>query len=230
MKSNLWTFGDSFIECLEPNGSWISMLASDLNMDHKSFGCCGSSLDYTYFNVRNNCSKFLEDDIIIVVLTQLDRQWIIEDEPEIGTLQSYESFLKNDKTKLKFIVDYFISLNIDILELRLENFLCFLEKKTAHLKIKPIVFSCFDDVDQVLKNIKKDFNLNIVDGNLAKVSRSEFSKLLVDRGIFVELDDHRLNHLSQENHTILKSKILDFILDNKLIILDNFKEDIIHKL
>lgn len=230
MKNNLWTFGDSFIECLEPNESWISMLSSDLNTNHKSFGCAGSSLDYTYFNVRNNCSKFLENDIIIVVLTQLDRQWIIEDEPEIGTLQSYESFLKNDKTKLKFIVDYFISLNIDILELRLENFLCFLEKKTAHLKIKPIVFSCFNDVDQVLKNIKKDLNLNIVDGNLAKVSRSEFSKLLVDRGIFVELDDHRLNHLSQENHIILKSKILDFILDNKLITLDNFKEDMIHKL
>ncbi len=218
--NKLWSFGDSFTHPFPNN--WIEQVANELNLENKSFGYNGSSLDFTYLAVNRFAEQFKEDDVVILALTDVSRQWVIKDKPGFTHIQSLEAVVP--KTDIMFYYRYFMTCIIpEVVETRLENFLWALKAKTLHLKQKPIVFFCFGSTLDVMSK-KKLPEFNYVNWPLKTVCENEI--VIKDRTKkFV--DGPRYNHLMPVNHKILASKVLNFINNNKEITINGFAKEIL---
>ena len=218
--NTLWSFGDSFTHPFDNN--WIAQISSGLNLENKSFGFNGSSLDFTYLAVNRFAEQFKEDDVVIVALTEVSRQWVIKDQPGCTHIQSLEALVP--KSDIMFYYRYFMTCVIpEVVETRLENFLWALKAKTLHLKQKPIIFFCFGSTLDVMRK-KKLPEFNYVNWPLKTVCEQEIA--IKDRQKkFV--GEPRINHLMPVNHKILASKVLDHIKNSKEITLDGFAREIL---
>jgi hypothetical protein len=207
--NKLWTFGDSFITTRIDDNNWVKQIATNLNYESKSYGVAGSSLEYMYYNVDQQFKEFDKDDIVIIALTQLTRYWLFKDNPTLGNLHSIGKEYSVGSREQQFAEQYFVDHhNEAVSAVHLKNFLTVLDVNTQHMKIKPIIFSCFPDVEQVTNSL--ELGLNVVPGNLYRdVDRAEIRKeFLRPSGLYV---DKRPNHMTPENHEILSNKVIDFI-------------------
>lgn len=217
---SLYIFGDSFAaqhtEDIEKiNMAWTTQLSQKLNMDIKNFALEGSSLEYTYLLFNNIKHKLDENDIIIIVLTDLSRKWILKDIPQKTSFPMIEYFYKHDKKLMRFVEYYFCNAhNIEIEKVNLYNFTCMVSSITKHFKIKPLIMIAFSKKDYGYSGIDeieiRKIHKNTAVGSLCSVSKKEYSSnysYTSKNNI-----DSRLNHLSFCNHSILADKILKYIL------------------
>ena len=221
--NKLWTFGDSFIETQVDDNNWVNEIATNLNYESKSFGVAGSSLEFMYYNVDRRFKEFNKDDVVILALTQLSRYWLFKDRPTLGNLHSIGKEYSVGSSEQRFAERYFVDHHNESLSaVHLKNFLTTLDVNTQHMKIKPIIFFCFPDVEQVANSL--ELGLNMVPGNLYQdVDRAEIRKeFLRPSGLYV---DKRPNHMTPENHEILSNKVVDFIQNDVKITLSGFLKE-----
>jgi len=227
----LYVFGDSFA-ATEVNPTWNAdqmekmftrkwavLLSKKLGVELKNYGISGSSLEYTYYKFNQVRADLKEDDVVIIVLTDLLRKWIIQDRPETTSLSAAERHNIDPKFK-KYAQWYFVNvLRAEIEETHLHNFLYAVHATTAHLKVKPLFVCAFDkisrgkwtvDVDTVDRAHANNFAI----GSLWEISSYEIEYLIEDNVTAVKTNlrkEFRSNHLSDVQHPILVDKILDYI-------------------
>jgi hypothetical protein len=220
--NKIWTFGDSYAQYRYPDRTnWISILETLLGYKARPRAVGGSSLDYTYYAVDKDL-KFIGDDIVIIALTSINRHWLINNSPELGSYPMLAANGKFNAEQLQFFQQYYVNANVELNTILLKNFLAALSVRSAVMKIKPIIFSSFPRTTElVLKTL--DSTLNIVPGNLFdQITKIEFANAQ-DADNFNK--DTRINHMCNGNHEILAEKIFKFINDGTPIVLDGFLAD-----
>lgn len=207
-KNNLWVFGDSYADVLSikyvlgnkyEDISWNYRLASVLNLNIKNLGCSGTSLEYVYFKFDEVKDQICENDVVILVLTNLDRRWIVRDKPNVPPWQLDSSELR----VFKYLLDF-----PELYKIYLQNFLINVAYLTKKLNLHTILIPCFDNTAEVLHEMDCELPFHIANGTLLSVSEAEF----------INPEDHktlklepRLNHIINSNHGILANKIVDNI-------------------
>lgn len=232
----LYVFGDSFASIeTDPTTSvnareqliakaWSVLLSKKLGVELKNFGISGSSLEYTYYKFNQIRADLKEDDIVIIVLTDLLRKWIIPDKPVTSSLAAVEMHRDLDKKLIKCAQWYFANvLNVELEEVHLQNFLYAVNITTSHLKVKPLFICAFDTVSRGKWGIdintfnRWQFN-NFANGSLWEISSYEIEHLDENVAIHTYLrKEFRLNHLSDVQHSILVEKILDYIYNGTIV-------------
>lgn len=225
----LYVLGDSFAAAqIDPmwnadnierlfTRKWPALLSKKLGVELKNYGISGSSLEYTYYKFNQLRADLKEDDIVVIVLTDLLRKWIIHDRPGTASLSAVETHDVHPKLK-KYAQWYFANvLNAELEETHLHNFLYAVHKTTAHLKVKPLFICAFDKVSRGIWTV----DVNTVDplhinnfaiGSLWEVSSLEIKHSSNEIAVKTNLKkEFRLNHMSDVQHPILVDKILNYI-------------------
>ncbi len=233
----LYVFGDSFAAAeVDPmwnadqiekmfTSKWSVLLSKKLGVELKNYGISGSSLEYTYYKFNQVRADLKEDDVVIIVLTDLLRKWIIQDRPGTASLWAVENHDVHSKLR-KYAQWYFANvLRAEIEEMHLHNFLYAVHVTTAHLKVKPLFVCAFDkisrgkwavDVDTVDRVHVDNFAI----GSLWEVSSYEFEHSIGDEAAAVRRHlrkEFRMNHLTDVQHPILVDKILDYIHNGTIV-------------
>ena len=83
MTANLWIIGNSFSEqTCNDQLTWMQQVANNLDLNLRNFSLGGASLSYTYKTFNDNRSQIRHNDVLIITLTDIDRRWLFEDEPD----------------------------------------------------------------------------------------------------------------------------------------------------
>ncbi len=246
----LYVFGDSFAETyIDPiwnaddiercfTRKWSVLLSKKLGVELKNYGIGGSSLEYTYYKFNQLRADLKEDDVVVIVLTDSLRKWIIQDRPETASLIAVETHDNINSKLKKYAQWYFVDvLRAEIEETHLHNFLYAVHVTTAHLKVKPLFICAFDkisrgewtvDVDVVDRIHRNNFAI----GSLWEVSSYEIEHSIRDeaKAVCTHLrKEFRMNHLSDVQHPILADKILDYIHNGTIVDLTTgFVKNIYH--
>jgi hypothetical protein len=244
----LYVFGDSFAST-EINPTWTAkeiemyvtkkwsvLLSKKLGVELKNFGIGGSSLEYTYYKFNQIYTDLKEDDVIVIVLTDLNRKWIIQDRPGTASLVAVETHDNINPTLKKHAQWYFVNVvRAEIEETHLHNFLYTVHATTAHLKVKPLFICAFDKISRGDWTVDVDTVDSIHVNNFSKGSLWEVSSYEIthqDTAIAVKTNlkkEFRLNHLSDVQHPILADKILDYIHNGTIVDLTTgFVKNIYH--
>jgi hypothetical protein len=232
----LYVFGDSFAsaeinptwnaEMLEKNfeRKWSVLLSKKLRVKLKNYGISGSSLEYTYYKFHQICADLKEDDIVVIVLTDLLRKWIIQDKPVTSSLAAVERHGDLDSNLIKCARWYFANvLNVEVEEVHLQNFLYAVNATTSHLKVKPLFICAFDDESRGrwginVNTVNKLQINNFAKGSLWEVSSYEIKHSSTEIAVKTNLKkEFRLNHLSDVQHPILADKILNYIHNGTIV-------------
>jgi hypothetical protein len=232
----LYVFGDSFASIeTDPTTSikikeqlvakaWSSFLSKKLGVELKNFGISGSSLEYTYYKFYQVRADLKEDDVVVIVLTDSLRKWIIQDRPGTSSLMTFETHSNIHPKLKKYAQWYFVNvLRAEIEETHLHNFLYAVHVTTAHLKVKPLFICAFDkksrgewtvDADTVDRIHVNNFAI----GSLWEISSHEIEHDSNEIAVHTNVKkEFRLNHLSDRQHPILADKILNYINDGTTV-------------
>jgi hypothetical protein len=152
----LYVFGDSFASTeIYPSWKinlvkqWSNILSKKLGVELKNYGIGGSSLEYTYYKFNQIRANLKEDDVVVIVLTDLLRKWIFKDRPVTSSLRAVETHKDVDPNIIKHAQWYFTTaLNLEVEEVHLQNFLYAVNATTSHLKVKPLFICSFDTVSR----------------------------------------------------------------------------------
>ncbi len=206
----LWIYGDSYAATFEYLPAtiwpWTNQVGDTLDFKIINKAMHGSSLDYMMYESFNDSFNFNEDDTCIFVLTQLSRSWQIKKEPG-------SSYTVNRH--------YDIDHHADLRKMFLECWIHLMEKRTEHLKLRPLIIPAWDpEIEYRPKNI------GWAKGELSK---SSFDEIIFPPNTSKEHPDTecRFNHLCIENHTILADMVIDWFLTQKTIDSENLLKEII---
>ncbi len=217
----LYIFGDSFGESWDEVNTWAVQVSTLLHMELKNYALSGVSLEYTYKTFYDVSDTFIEGDIVIMILTDINRKWLLADHPGRTTLRMLEKKHKTDVRLVNAVQLYFSEIFNPIVErIHLTSFIHALVSLTKHLQIKPIILVAFDNDDLLnginVKDIQKIYP-NVALGSLWKISKQEFPLQVLDTVILQNFQDFRPNHLSRINHTILANKLIKYIEQNMIV-------------
>ena len=234
-KGNLWVFGDSYgtfpprveFEKLKDR-LWIPMLAEKLN--HNNFyNICqkGSANEWIYYSLVNNVKLINPiEDTIIVITTQIHRQWFFYD--NVGASNHYmngiEEYVdKGQATAIKHYQKYLSDNPQDFI--RAQWFLYSLEVIKARQNYNLIVLPGFRNNELDYGNSTGslfDISVNEVKGKTIEA----WNKWLANNSNL--RSDPRTGHLSFENHKILAEKLHKCFLNHELLDLtQGFVEEIL---
>ncbi len=217
----LWIFGDSFSvrHRTEDNTHpiWFDILADNLGInDVKIYSEWGVANEFIFAQFLNQHENFEQNDVIIIQLTESNRQWFFKDIPNIANIHNIKHMDKNlSKERYNAIKQYITHLDFPLVhELRyailihaLKNICVMLEKCNI------LVLPGFHETSGV-----KGTLLNVCENEF--VSDDSANKWYKSHGI-----DPRTGHLSEENHVILANKITNlFIKGETLDLTTGFKE------
>jgi hypothetical protein len=226
----LYVFGDSFATAeINPTWNageierffakkWSVLLSKKLGVELQNYGISGSSLEYTYYKFDQISSNLKEDDVVVIVLTDLLRKWIIKDRPGTSSLWHIERHGDLHRKIIKAAQWYFVNvLNYEIEEVHLHNFLHAVIATTSHLKVKPLFIFAFDKVSRGnwaidINSVNQSLINNFAIGTLWEISSCEIEHQDTASAVRVHLKkEFRLNHLSDIQHNVLADKILNYI-------------------
>lgn len=225
-NNTLWVLGDSFaadetfknLNGVVRHDRWWEQLAKKLNLNVKNYAKSGTSIDYSSLMFHQIFDEIKRKDVIVLALTDVQRQWIVKDNPTVTSFRMFEKMEELghfSKELLNHGIFHFTeSLNPEVESASAVNFINSVSYLTLKKDVKFIILPCFNHGHDPMVEAK-----NIVLGKnvispkkgqcLWTISISEFkgkSKKLPKQVI-----DHRFNHLSPENHTILANKIYNSI-------------------
>jgi len=221
--SSIWTFGDSAVERnirLRPDmpnhETWTEILAKKLGMKLQDYSWGGSSLDFTYYQYRNNLSRFNKGDIIIIGLTDLCRGWFYEKTPNLSSQHRINSSEYVSDDHKKAIDIYFNDFFREDVETHiLHNFLDTLVYHQEKYGVKIITFSTekytYDRVN-IPKELTGANGVLWQDASMGEVieGREAYDKIFYNIQ-YGKKTDTRLNHVSEPNHAIWADKMYESI-------------------
>lgn len=221
---NIWLFGDSYAGDVVQDLDiplYYNVLKKHYLAELHNHGRPGSSLQYMYDKFNYIRCNFEKNDIVIICLTEVFRQYFFENRPQISMAQEWALSLC-DEPERNAIHSFFKILhngNNDFVNLL--NFMYNLEDISTRLDLRTIVLTMCnsshlygDEKSLIFSDITYS-SVTMATGFLNSISRSEtsdskISDLLYRRTMY---PDPRPNHLCISNHKILAQKIIDNIDD-----------------
>ena len=210
----LWVFGCSFSigsNFKHPNlwqydKNWIDIVYEDLKFDQvANFAQFGVSNEFIFKNVVEQSVKYSAGDVIIIQLTSPIRKWFFPDDPVLSNFTNTkpEAFPNDSYKAIKSYLTH------------LQNPQC-----------DDIIYSAYVYAIEHIKSVRSDCNFVILPGwgdyprvlgNLSEICDGEFDNKENCKNFYEEHSwDPRLNHFSEENHTVLGEKILEYIKSDDL--------------
>ena len=219
--STLWIFGDSYANnnlygrehILEQQ--WHRVLARELAYDYQNLAVSGSSLDYLYHEWHRLYKQFQPGNLVVIVITGLNRRWLLKDRPEFSNpLNLFSGDITNSitRSKNKALLYYYKHLDHPgASEAALYNWLCAVDLFCSRNRVKVLLMPAFKDTKDLLKEWRGDLkHVEISVGRaLGNVSYAEHADELVGGKEVLYERDGRCCHLTPPNHRILVDKILD---------------------
>jgi hypothetical protein len=193
---------------LHRNNSWAGQLAKLLNLKFENRAMNGTGLDEQYLKIYNDYNQglILEDDLVLIGLTSLDRMIDFRSKEKITTLMSRN--IPNE-TSSKLLLDI---ANDDYLVFQYFKTLILLNSFNSKMQLKmqpmtiPILDNCLTHLNNPhTKQFAKDVWNSIVDNVLLP---GEFLKRPEVNGVQIECGFH---HPPLESHTELAEKIYNQI-------------------
>ena len=243
----MWIFGDSYAQDLNEShlrgrefssagflndtfnlswvlDSWSYQLSSNFDMEIKNFGVCGSALEYSAQRYTENFSNFKDGDIVIFIVTQLERKYLIDSRPSWGIPWQVQEFFKEAGYSQNDI-DFYNRAYVEFDRRPNDTILSLLLHSAAALKnrnIKVLFIPCFMDGEVTMREYREKFpgSINETFGHLNSISRQEiiekFRKEANTSG-----RDTRINHMHKLNHDVLINKLTDCIVNDAPLDLNN---------
>jgi hypothetical protein len=218
----LYTFGDSFVATRygeKPDWAWSSLVATAFNTNEIALGIHASSSQYTFNKFEEYTDKFIEGDIVVIVLTLEQKSNFFSDRPKLNIDWQFQPNIDTYTTEEKLAVELYYKhlYNVDNVIVNTTNFLQSVQEVTVRKQLKTFVFFGFRNSFAI--NQERFPNIRFANGNLW----SEQIKEISDKSLFDFLsyhkffNDSRLLHFTKDNHRIIADKILSSIYNNDLI-------------
>lgn len=251
----MWVFGDSYaVHCPRLPWSWVESVRSRLgNIDISANAVYGSSLDWTYHRFEISRKAIEPGDIILVVLTALDRRWFFRDKPQISAAATiFASGAGNQIPHKDAIRSYYTHLDDPYQHaLHLANWLDVLDSFSEKNGNRCLVIPAFDDSRKILESESCTWPDERVVGGMPKptgtfatslTGRARWQSLAIPDGRDLysiyqaemspalqlsPADDKRTNHICRDNHEILSDKIYQWIRTGEPVHLEGFRTGIL---
>ena len=194
----------------------MNQVANKTRQELICLGDDGTSPDYTYYKFNEIRHQILDNDIIIIALTDINRRWFLHDNPA----DTIWNIIARSETVSEALEKYLRYLNNkDVHDVYLFNFLVNLHRTTEKLNTHTIILPCFESVNDYTKGSKEYYDFtrfHIARGYLYDVALKEFEPDFFNSYHVLKYGqrDLRCNHLMKSNHTILANKIVDNIRRN----------------
>lgn len=221
--SKLWVFGDSFV--LEKNKhynftnsvdwAWHKQIAKKLKCEEiRVVGEWGISNEFLMHLIMENKHLISKDDYVIIITTQIGRQWLLEKFPEYANISGLfhsdlirkQGLSKLSKKQNKAMANYLIELypdnSITVGHLFLESFLCWIGCQAEIFNWgQTFVMSGFES--QQLHHTR----VSLYDLEMTEFADHSVKQYFLDQGEGV---DRRIMHLSKPSHDWLADKIVEW--------------------
>lgn len=242
-NNTLWVFGDSYAEIKDPikgqhlehsHSRWTDILADRLDLEHKNYGLGGSALEYSSCKFNALYPEMQKNDVLVLCITDIARKWIMKDSPTSANMRMIERLKEHDiitENDYDSFINYFGNiLNLDIERVHCCNFLNALSFLTLKKNMKLVLLPCFEHSFHIHEEktlvLSKHVKYPKKSQALWKISVNEFKGR--EKKLPLKVIDHRLNHLSAENHEILAELIYDCLTNDSDLDLnpEKFKKDL----
>jgi hypothetical protein len=214
----IWIFGDSYAEDYTQGNpkileqQWHRLLGTHFNAPITNRGLRGSSLEWLYYTWQQERQKINSGDIVIAMITNLRRRWLLQESPGITSfrLLTNKNINHVDPKTFKAIELYYRYLDNDLyMSSLLENWLYNVNDLAREKQCPVLIFPVFPEMEEILPNMIPQFpHLHFPKGYMFDVSDYECSEDLRQSPI---VTDGRCNHLLPPNHHVLKDKIVSYI-------------------
>lgn len=248
----IWVFGDSYAVHL-PNirWTWVEKVRSSVDADIESSSVYGASVDWVYYRFEISRQQINSGDVILVVLTSLDRRWFFANRPNIASSISSGTSVDVSVDEKNAVLSYYRYLdNSDAHVLHLINWLDMLDRFAKEKNVRCLLIPAFPDSQAVVTGMKKSWP--VIDSNtgipshtgqtLSEIGQSRWMNLDIAVGgnlfsvyqnecncqeLLNLKDDRRRNHLCRDNHIILSEKVVRWIQNRSPVVLDGFHSGVI---
>lgn len=230
----LWLFGDSYLSKKEDfllgrqniTAYW-EIIAKETGCDViKNTALGGTSIEWVFYQYNDAMKNIKKNDVIIIAITNLKRRWLFKDYPYLTNSELVKFTGYKSEGMEEALTDIFLDPFHEITAQKLDLFLKLLAYHQKEIGFEVILLDAFPN------NVTSYHTGNFLTskGQLYTVSHKEHctSKSKETQKFFLENRDVRVNHFSQENHTILADKILKSIETRDTIDLETgFKENFV---
>lgn len=208
----LWIYGDSFAEDHNSSQQWLHQLKQLSNIEQlQVHALAGSANDWISMQILNTSDQWQEDDVVIVIPTQANRQWWFEDHPHMSNINSmwghaWARELEADNKHRVDAVGYYMNFlqRDDIDTLRCRQMTAWVESVANAKGVTLRMLPAFD----------LGFSIRGCEGNLTDVCNSEFFDRRVMERHYQQGVDSRVNHLSPVNHEWLANALYTSLVNN----------------
>lgn len=201
----VWLFGGSYADMVnEPE--FIDQWGHQLGYPIQSLALGGTSTDYIYEKFNEVRDQIDHDDIVIVVLTSLDRRWFVRDDPANSPWIHHVKNKRYNRHYTEAVKSYLLYLeHREIYKSYLTNFFYNLHDLTIKKNLHTIIMKSFS-FDRI--SFKEFPQFHVAKGCLYKVSENEFDLQFSKKyPELVKGNDIRTNHMIKSNHKVLANKI-----------------------
>lgn len=253
----LWIFGDSYAVHLPRfSWTWIERVKSVTGAaDAVSCAVYGAALHWTYHCFETKRSLISPGDVVVVMLTSLDRRWFFPDIPYISNAIGVDASGTVDiisSGQKRAVLAYYTHLHHQEQEvLQLVNWLDMLDLVVRDLVIRCLVIPAFPDSRNIIEaselawsefSIRNGMSTRLTDPARTMSGTQRWHNIDFARGgdlysiyqnEFTTLGmpapgmDLRENHLCRDNHEVLAQKISAWITRAEPVILTGFHERVI---
>jgi hypothetical protein len=224
-KSTLWIFGDSFAGAdYEVSWRpWQQLLADRLDMQLVNLGKSGSSQSYTLYEMMRTQDEWTSRDLVIVTMTKIERTWLLEDLPQVGSMATLENIIKHHEeqfrphmNKFKAVFQYYIHLlNEKQQRTQSQAFLYAIDVMGRKLDNKPLVLPSFDDVLEA--SLTWPEGISSIGRCLYSYALEEYLDSRLENIYMGKIGmDMRCNHFIQDNHRRLADAFVAYTSTGKL--------------
>jgi|TARA_B110000977_G_C11046419_1_gene480711 hypothetical protein len=189
------------------NNNWVNLVSNKLTgtVTHNNYAMAGCSNEYIFHTLMQHKDKFKSNDCVIVVLTDCNRRWFVEQYPEFANWTNCDfdlkAITKNQNNAIQQYGKY-------------------LDNELASKAIYDAIFWATVNVAQQVASNNTKFliipgfhSIQGIQGTLVEVTAAEFDNNKTLNQYYKKTSDDRWNHLSKANHKILADKVIDFFND-----------------
>jgi hypothetical protein len=202
----IWIFGGSYAD-IDNRPEFVDQWGHQLGYPIHSLALGGTSTDYVYKKFNDVRDQIDQDDIVIVVLSSLDRRWFVRDDPANSPWIHLIKNPRYNKSYADAVKSYLLYLeHREIYQTYLINFFYNLHNLTIKKNLHTIIMKSFS-FDRI--SFKEFPQFHVAKGCLYKVSENEFDLEFSKKyPALVKGNDIRTNHMIKSNHKILANKII----------------------
>ena len=230
-------FGDSYVALTYPHNkdlTYLDILSNYYNTKVINYAKGGSGLEFTFGEVYRNINKINSDDIVLIVLTDQNRQYFFKN-PTLGNF-IYIDYFKDQgitaemKQAWEYYIKYLSYNDFELQEQRTVFFLHYINEHARRLNLKFLIVRGFNNAFDDKIHQDNFSNLIISNGSLNDITKNE---LIIPNNEWIYFRYHngmdpRENHMSEINHTILADKIIQTVVNGApLDLMHGFKKHFI---